>query len=276
MSIEWPLVLFTIFAGSGAGVLAFAGVGEFFGTSKKVRSFAAIAALVLLIVGGLFSLLHLGNPGNFMAAATNVFSFSPISLELIFLGLGVIIALIYLVVINREGMASKILGICGIIIGVLFAYFSGHIYEIVAIRPAWAVPTLSFTYMLSALTIGGFLLLTFQILLKDEKDSVKKIALVVLIVAVLTVIMYIIYGVIAPIGDNAALFWIVAVAIGGLVAVIAGLLVYMKNMNAMVYVGILTAIAGGVAFRAVMWLSGSAFVPNLFDIAQNARNLFPF
>jgi len=269
------LILFTIVAGTGAGVLAFAGIGEFFGTSKKARFVAAIAALILFVVGGLLSLLHLGNPANFMQAAANLFSFSPISMELIFLGLGVIVAIIYLVVVNREGVASKALGVCGIIVGVLFAYFSGHGYEVIAIRPAWATPVLTLSYMLSALTIGGFLFLVFQVIFKDEKAAIKKVALVVTIVAALSLILYIVYGATAPLGDNAALFWGGAVVVGA-IAAIAGLLAYMRNMDAMVYVGVLAALIGGIAFRAVMWLAGSAFLPNFFDVAAHSRSLFPF
>ena len=276
MGIEWPLVLFTVFAGAGAGMLVFAGIGEFFNASKKARFIAAICSLILLVVGGLLSLLHLGNPSNFMAAAANLFSFSPISLELIFLGLGVIVAIIYLVVVNREGGASKAIGVIGIIVGIIFAYVSGHGYEVIAIRPAWATPTLTLSYALSALTIGGFLFLVLQVIFKDEADSIKKVAMVVLVVAVLETILYIAYGALAPLGDSAILFWIGAVVVGGLIAAVAGLLAWMKNNQAMVYVGVLAAIIGGIAFRAVMWLAGSAFLPNFYDVAAHNRGLWPF
>ncbi|MDR1185327.1 MAG: dimethyl sulfoxide reductase anchor subunit [Coriobacteriales bacterium] len=276
MGIEWPLTLFTIVAGSGAGILAFAGVSEFFGASKKARFIAAILSLILLVVGGCLSLLHLGNPVNFMAAATNLFSFSPISMELIFLGLGVIIAIIYLVLVNRESTASKALGVCGIIVGVIFCYASGHGYEVIDARPAWASPMTTFSYMLSALTIGGFLFLCLQVAFKDESASIKKVGFVVLIAAVLETIVYIAYGALSPIGENALLFWIGAVIVGGVIAAVAGLLVYLKNNVTMIYVGIIAALVGGIAFRAVMWLSGSLEIADFFDIAANSRGLFPF
>jgi len=276
MGIEWPLTLFTIVAGTGAATLAFAGIGEFFGAGKKARFFAAIFALILLIAGGCISLLHLGNPVNFMSAATNLFSFSPISLELIFLGLGVIVAVIYLVVVNREGSASKIVGICGIVVGALFCYFSGHGYEVIAARPAWATPTLTLSYAFSALTIGGFLFLCLQAIFKDDAASIKKVGLIVLIVAVLMTILYIAYGALSPIGDNAMLFWVGAVVVGGVISVAAGVLVWMKSNVPMIYVGILAALIGGIAFRAVMWLAGSMYLPGFFDLASQSRGLFPF
>jgi anaerobic dimethyl sulfoxide reductase subunit C (anchor subunit) len=276
MGIEWPLTLFTIVAGTGAATLAFAGVGEFFGAGKKARFFAAIFALILLIAGGCISLLHLGNPVNFMSAATNLFSFSPISLELIFLGLGVIVAVIYLVVVNREGGASKIVGICGIVVGVLFCYFSGHGYEVIGARPAWATPTVTLSYAFSALAIGGFMFLCLQAAFKDEAASIKKVGLIVLIVAVLMTILYIAYGATAPVGDNGTLLWVGAVVIGGVISIAAGVLVWLKSNVPMIYVGILAALVGGIAFRAVMWLAGSMYLPSFFDLASQSRGLFPF
>ncbi|MCL1847660.1 MAG: dimethyl sulfoxide reductase anchor subunit [Coriobacteriia bacterium] len=276
MGIEWPLVLFTVFAGAGAGVLAFAGLGEFLGAGKKARFIASILALVLLVVGGCLSLLHLGNASNFMAAATNLFSFSPISLELIFLGLGVVVAIIYLVLVNRESSASKALGVIGIVIGVLFCYASGHGYEVIAVRPAWSTPALTFSYALSALALGGFLFLALQMLFKDEATSVKKMAMVVLVVAALETILYVAYGALAPLGESAAIFWVGAVIVGGVVAVVAGVLAWMKNNAGMAWIGLLTVLIGAIAFRAVMWLAGSMLIPSFFDLAANSRGLFPF
>ena len=276
MGIEWPLTLFTVVAGAGAGSLAFAGVGEFFGAGKKARSVAAVLAIVLLVAGGCLSLLHLGNPANFMAAATNLFSFSPISLELIFLGLGVIVAVVYLVLVNRESGASKALGVVGILAGVAFAYASGHGYEVIAARPAWATPALTFSYALGELALGGFLFLALQGAFKDEDGSVKKVALVVAVVAALETVAYLAYGAMSPIGDNAALFWGGAVAVGGVIAVVAGLVAWLKGNAAMAWLGVIAVAAGAIAFRAVMWLAGSMDLPSFFDLAANSRGLFPF
>ena len=278
MAVEWSLLLFTVIAGAGAGMLAFAGAGEFLGASKKARFISAIIAVVLMVAGGCVSLLHLGNPINFMAAATNLLSFSPISLELIFLGLGVIVAVVYIVLVNRESNASKILGGIAIVIGAIFAYVSGHGYEVIAVKFAWATPTLTLSYLLSALTLGGFLFLALQVAFKDEEVSIKKIALVALIVAALSTILYAGYGIAAPLGDNAILFWIGSFVVGGLITLAAAVLLYlrMKNIQVLVYVGLATALIGGIIFRAVMWLAGSTYILNFFDLGLNNRSLWPF
>jgi anaerobic dimethyl sulfoxide reductase subunit C (anchor subunit) len=276
MAVEWPLLLFTIIAGAGAGILAFAGLGEFLGTSRKSRFVATIASLALLVVGGLASLLHLANPANFMAAATNLFSFSPISLELIFLGLCAVVAIVYLVVVNREGSAPKIVGAIGIISGIAFAYVSGHGYEVIAIRAAWATPALTLSYLLSALTLGGFLFLIVQVVLKDDATCVKKVALVVLVVAALQTVLYVVYAATTPLEGAAMIMWFGGVVVGGVIAVVAGLLVWMKNMDTMVYLGALAALIGGISFRAVMWLAAIPYIPGFFDLAAQNGGLFPF
>ena len=83
MSIQWPLLVFSLLAGSGGALLAFTGVAEATGVAKKTRNAAVACALVLLVVGGCASVVHLAQPANIMAAAANVFSFSGISVELI-------------------------------------------------------------------------------------------------------------------------------------------------------------------------------------------------
>jgi hypothetical protein len=120
------------------------------------------------------------------------------------------------------------------------------------------------------------LFLIIQMVLKDDAASIKKVALVVTIVAALETIVYIVYGASAPLGDNATLLWIGGVVIGGVIAVAAGAIVFLKNNAAMMFVGVLAVLVGAVAVRAVMWLAGSMFGPSLFDLGINSRGLFPF
>jgi anaerobic dimethyl sulfoxide reductase subunit C (anchor subunit) len=218
-------------------------------------------------------LLHLGNPSNFMAAAANIFSFSPISLELIFLGLAVIVAIIYLVLVNRESSASKILAILGIIVGICFAYASGHGYQVIDIRPAWSTPTLTLSYALSALALGGFLFLAIQAVYKDEAAAIKKVALIVLIVTALMAVMYAAYGFVADLGDGSVLLWVGAVVIGGLLAVAAALLAYMKGNVSMIYLGLLAVLIGAIVFRVVMWMAGDPHVDPFFGLGMEQRGL---
>ena len=87
MDIQWPLVLFSLIAGTGGSLFAFVALSELVGGKGKTRFAATVTALVLIVVGGCLSMLHLASPQNAFAALTNIFSFSGISIELMLLGL---------------------------------------------------------------------------------------------------------------------------------------------------------------------------------------------
>ncbi|MCL2883162.1 MAG: dimethyl sulfoxide reductase anchor subunit [Coriobacteriia bacterium] len=276
MAIQWPLVLFTLIAGAGAGLMAFVGLGEFIGSGKKTRLISLVISLVLLVVGGVFSIFHLGHPANVMNAATNIGSLSPISLELLFIGICVVVNIIYLIIVNRAGAAAKVFGILGIVFGVVFMYITGHGYSVILTRPAWANPVLALAYLFTSLTLGGFIWLIMQSALKDEAASVKKSALVVFIVAIVETIVLLVYGALAPLGSSTVLFWICAFVIGGVIAAAAGMVVYLKKNVGLIWVGAACALVGGVVFRAVMWAAGTGYIPNLLDVSINNRGLYPF
>ena len=87
MDIQWPLVLFSLIAGTGGSLFAFVALTELVGGKDKTRFAATVTVLVLIVVGGCLSMLHLASPQNAFAALTNIFSFSGISIELMLLGL---------------------------------------------------------------------------------------------------------------------------------------------------------------------------------------------
>jgi len=276
MAIQWPLLLFTLIAGAGAALMAFAGLGEFIGSSKKARFVSLIIALILLVVGGVLSIFHLGQPANVMNAATNIGSFSPISLELLFVGICVVIAIIYLIIVNRGGVAAKVFGVLGIVFGVIFMYVTGHGYSVILSRPAWDNPVLALTYLFTSLTLGGFCWLIMQSAFKDEDAVIKKNALVVFFAAIIETVLLLVYGAMAPLGSSVVLFWICAFVVGGVIAAAAGIFVYLKKTIPLIYVGAIAALVGGIVFRAVMWMAGTGYLPNLFDVAINNRGLYPF
>lgn len=101
MAIQWPLAIFSLVGRlrrRHARVMAFAEV-KGFGVNRRFP--LAVAALVLIVVGGCASVAHLGNPANIMAAAANIGSLSGISVELIFLGASAVFAAAYAVAVKR-------------------------------------------------------------------------------------------------------------------------------------------------------------------------------
>ena len=127
MSIQWPLVIFSLLAGTGAGTMVFVGLSELLNKGASARFNAALVAFILLILGGIASVLHLGQPANVMSAITNLGSFSGISIELILLGLSALVALIYAILAKREGSdgARKAFGVIALILGLVFAFALG-------------------------------------------------------------------------------------------------------------------------------------------------------
>lgn len=128
MAIQWPLVLFSLLAGAGGAMLAFAGLSQLLGGSRTVRRRAVWCALALFVIGGLCSVAHLASPLNAISAVTNLLSFSGISIELMLLGASFIAGAAYLVLTREEGRdgAVRVVAVLAVIFGVAIGFFCGH------------------------------------------------------------------------------------------------------------------------------------------------------
>jgi anaerobic dimethyl sulfoxide reductase subunit C (anchor subunit) len=275
MDIQWPLVIFSLLAGGGAATLAFAGISEFTGGTKKVRFVVGIIALALMVVGGIASVFHLGQPGNFMQAIANLGSFSGVSLELIFLGLSIVVGIIYIFTVRAESAASKGVGAVGIILALIFGFITGHSYQITA-QTTWDNFGLAFSYLTSALTLGGFLYLTTVAALKEDTASLKTPGIIAVVCAALQLISFFAFAAFAGFDKTDILsFWLCAVVIGSLVPIIAGAAFAFKGGQVtLVYLGFVGALIGGLAIRIFMWQVGGGFL-NFFQEALLNRSLFP-
>lgn len=276
METQWPLVIFSLVAGGGAATFAFAGIGEFVGSAKKVRSIAGIVAIVLMIVGGIAAVFHLGHPANVMSAVSNIFSFSGVSTELLLLGLSVLAGIIYVVLVNRDSGASKAIGGIGIVLALIFAISTGRSYMLDA-QLAWNSITLVLSYAFSALAFGGFIYLAIAAALKDEEGAVKKLSIVALVLAVLQLVSFVAYGAFVGFDKVDVLtFWAGAIVLGSLLPVVAGgLLSFKQNTAAMAYLGLVFVFVGGIAIRVLMWAVGSGFL-SFFNMAAENRGKFIF
>jgi DMSO reductase anchor subunit len=259
MAIQWPLLVFGLLAGCGGGMLVFIGLSEILGVAKGVRSTAAIIALILLIVGGCASVLHLGQPANIMAAAANIFSFSGISVELIFLGVNVLIALVYLIMRRRgssEG-STKVVAIIGLITGVGMAFVVGNGY-VMESQKNWDTIALPLSYLASGLAMGGTFFVALMVGGKVDAVEVKKINVWVLGALVLQAAMFLIYAAMTGFVLDTLVFWGCAIVIGTVAALACSLMVS-QNAN-LAYGALACAVVGGIALRAAMWLAGSGFL----------------
>ena len=261
MEIQWPLVIFSLLAGCGGVGIASIGISEALGIAKKSRVPVAIVGLVFLIVGGCASVLHLGQPANIMAAAANIFSFSGISVELIMLGINVVVALVYLLLVSRESAAAKPVSFVGILTGIVLAFVVGNGY-IMESQPNWNTIMLPLAYLGSGLGSGTALFAAVMAVRKEEQADFKAFSPFAIGGAALQLVSFLAYGAVLGFAVDAAIFWLGAIVVGSLVALVGALL--MSKQNAWAYVAVIAALIGGLCIRAIMWLVGSGFL-TFFD-----------
>lgn len=267
MAIQWSLVIFSLLAGCGGILMAFVGLGEFLGIGQKVRARALIIALVLLIVGGCASVLHLGQPANIMAAAAHIGSFSGISVELICLGFDVIVAIIYLLVKNAGEGALKVLGVLAIIGGVLIAFVTGNGY-VMESQPHWNTITLPLAYLGTALAMGGALYLALLTSDEANEDAIAKIKPIVIACAAIALVTVLIYGFAGGLTSDVVAFWVCAVIIGGVGALLC--VYFLPKSKALAYASLACAVVGGLGIRCAMWIAGSGFLEFFQDASVRA------
>lgn len=275
IDIQWPLVLFTVVAGMGAGVLVAAGAMQLLDkkADAKVQFVATAVSLALLAVGGCFSLLHLAVPGNVMAAVYNIGSFSGISLELITLGIIFILAAVFAILQKRESEgALKVVAVLGVVSALLFMYFSGHGYVLES-RPAWNTEMLPLAYLGTALASGVFaygLVLAFAKGEESDFCAFKKMALVAGVVCAVCCAAYAVFLVGAVEVLPTIAFWgglVLFGIVGALgVGVFAGMKLEPANAKALMAGGFVVDLIAVFAVRVVMWQTSDCFL-DLFATA---------
>lgn len=281
MSIQWPLVFFTLFAGCGSGMLVFIGVMAFLNEAKRSRVIGSLVAMVLLILGGLCSLLHLEQPANVMAAITNLGSFSGISVELMLLAATVVFALVYYICVKRKASDStlKIIAVVGALFGLLMAFAMGNSY-VMESRANWDTILLPFAYLGSNLALGAFAMGLISLATKEAWSRKLNIALFVM-VAIETV-SFILYpamiGVSAFSDANSAMFWGGLIICGVVLPLVIGLLMLRPGKTStasaedasssessqgatpklgFIGIGGVGVVASALSLRCLMWLVGS-------------------
>ncbi len=271
MAIQWSLVLFSLLAGGGGALFAMIGLAEVRGFCREARFPAALVALVLVLVGGVCSVTHLAQPGNIMAAAANVFSFSGISVELIMVGITLIVFIVYLVACRREGAAGacRAVAVIGAVCGIVLGFVTGNGYVFGA-QPNWNTIALPLAYLASDLALGATLFFVIAHLKRDEGDfsaTGKQLSLIAAILAVVHLVLSLVYGAVIGFALDALWFWGGAVVIGGVGTAALSFFAGKKLSGLGVLIAALAcAFIGGIGLRCAMWLAGTGVV-HLFDAA---------
>lgn len=126
---------------------------EFLGRAKAAAFPAAVAALVVAVVGGLASVTHLSHPGRIMGALSH--PTSGIFTEALLVGCLCVCVAVYLVLVKRGAGASarKAIAVIGAVFGVLLSFMAGESYLMEA-RPNWCSQLLPLGYLLTAVPEG--------------------------------------------------------------------------------------------------------------------------
>lgn len=268
MDIQWPLVLFSLIAGTGGSLFAFVALSELVGGKDKTRFAATVTVLVLIVVGGCLSMLHLASPQNAFAALTNIFSFSGISIELMLLGLTFVAAAAYAIVVKRvrNAAAAKVLALVGGILGLALGYFCGHGYVIEA-QPTWMHESLPLAYFGTSLACGAFAYDIIASRLGDGKEELRgRMPVALMVCTTVSAVAVVAYA--GALGFDAAMahgavFWggvvlcgIVGTLGAGLVRLV-GRAVPALTVDA---IGLICAFVGGVSIRVLMWVCATGYL----------------
>ena len=270
MAIQWPLAIFSLLAGCGGGMLAFMAFAEVKGFGVNRRFPLAVAALVLIVVGGCASVAHLGNPANIMAAAANIGSLSGISVELIFLGASAVFAAAYAVAVKRGASAGarKAIAIIAGVLGVILAFVTGNGY-VMESQVNWNTPLLPLCYLASGLTMGGAVYTAAQIAMPDEGEMQKAAGSVinrcVAAIAIVQAALFLAFDAVSGFAGDAICFWVCAFIVGGLGTAVCAW--FSAKNERLAYAGAACAVIGGLGLRCAMWLMGTGFLSLFTTIA---------
>lgn len=290
MAIEWFLVFFTLFVCLAAGTFAGTALAAWFGKGEKIQMPGLVTAFVALVAGGITSFLHLKTPARFFGQFGNVES--PINHELIAVIVMGIVMAVYFFQLRNKKMPSKIVSAISAIVSLLVVIVVSISY-LLAARPAWDTFLLPVYYIVNAALLGAFVLFIIAKATGEDEllsGAYAKSALVSLGVSVLVLAGYMahitstagtVYSQVyhsdlmrvPPIspdimatrllsGDLAAIFWGLVVVIG--IAIPAAVLFLRRNAKtqntAIVLAGgaLVALVVGGVAFRALLYIIGSA------------------
>ncbi|MCD8316332.1 MAG: dimethyl sulfoxide reductase anchor subunit, partial [Eggerthellaceae bacterium] len=264
MEIQWPLVLFTLFAGAGGGAMVLLCFADLFNMGRKLGRIGCYVIAVLLVVGGLCSIAHLAQQSHILSVLTNIGSFSGVSLELIGLIVSFVLIVLYWL-FCREGQndtARRVFAVlCGIA-GLIFCWILGSSY-VIASRPAWDTLLLPCGYWSSGIALGGSLFLSLAVILKIDVPKLKILTYIVLIEIAIQFIVFLIYGITTGselMVDNGVLFWVCEIVIGCVVAAACLIPLCLSRLPQFAFITFIAILVGALAFRCLMWVLGEGYL----------------
>lgn len=272
MSIQWPLVLFTVLAGMGAALYAAAIIGLLGRKSPAPRlsnntaTVVTVISIVLLVVGGTASAFHLSHVENMFKALNH--PTSGIFMEALFLGILIVLMVVFIVVLKRQhdgaedpSTAVKAVGGITALISLAYLFILGSSYMMPS-RPAWNTFLLPLTFATTAAVAGFSLYLFLTGLLREDETIASNAGLMLVVVSALSVLATAAYaiGYGSLFGSSLGLYVILVILAGSIVPLVCGFMAKGRPGSATTLglVALVCGLLGCFGSRSVMWLSGAA------------------
>ena len=234
-------------------MLACVAINEFTGKSKKDPFVPALAALIVVIIGGFASVLHLSHPDRIMNALSH--PTSGIFIEAALVGILSVCAIVQLICYKRgiKG-AAKVFAVLSGVFGVIISFMAGYSYIVMASHPAWDTILLPLAYLGTAAPMGAALY--WAIACPNEENGASFAALLTGLFGVVGAALAAVYcastGLFA--GDTFALGAGAAV-LDAVVAVI-GFAGRNKSAAGLAWTAVVVALVAGLLLRVLMWVAG--------------------
>ncbi len=168
MEIQWPLVAFTCLTGAGGWLLACVAADHFAKRTSKTNATAIVVGFVIVVLGGLASVLHLSHPENILAALNR--PQSGIFTEAVLTGLTAAMCFVYWVLYKKKAgeIALKVFAVAAAVFGVVLSYSAGASY-VMASQPTWNTLLLPLGFVGVAIPLGVATYLLVACIKGEEK-----------------------------------------------------------------------------------------------------------
>lgn len=204
MFAELPLYIFTLLGGCAAGLYV---VAAFFPSKSERPALMPIVALVLLAIGGVALLFHLGRPERMLLAFGN--PAAGIAQEgYATVGFGVFLVIDLIISLTKK-QSNRVVRIVAAVFAALLILAMGNAYMSYQSIPAWGSPITLVFFVCTALGIGAGLLP----LLDGKALDGSKLGFCVVVLMALACVACIVEAVrFAMVGANCAMLVVGAVA----------------------------------------------------------------
>lgn len=179
---EFPLLIFTICIHASIGIMLFVAIAKCINT-KGIFKPAILTATILVIIGLILCLLHLGRPLRALNSLMN-FGTSWLSREIwfssVFAGLTVLTAILVLFKPTFK-KAIHILAIAAAVVGLADVAVIASVYVSSSV-PVWRYGAIYFEFYAAAISMGALLFLALSM---KEAANMKKIVRITVAIAVI-------------------------------------------------------------------------------------------